>query len=31
VTAPRDGKVKSVDVAVGDAVEGGQALIEWDD
>ena len=31
VTAPQDGKVKSVDVAVGDAVRGGQVLIEWDD
>ena len=31
VTAPNDGKVKSVDVAVGDAVLGGQVLIEWDD
>lgn len=31
VTAPKDGKVKSVDVAVGDAVKGGQVLIEWDD
>ena len=31
VTAPQDGKVKSVDVAVGDAVQGGQVLIEWDD
>lgn len=30
VTAPKDGKVKSVDVAVGDAVRGGQVLIEWD-
>jgi len=31
VTAPKDGKIKSVDVAVGDAVQGGQVLIEWDD
>jgi methylmalonyl-CoA carboxyltransferase small subunit len=31
VTAPKDGKVQSVDVAVGDAVQGGQVLIEWDD
>jgi methylmalonyl-CoA carboxyltransferase small subunit len=31
VTAPKDGTVKSVDVAVGDAVQGGQVLIEWDD
>ena len=31
VTAPNDGKVRSVDVAVGDAVQGGQVLIEWDD
>ena len=31
VTAPKDGKVKAVDVAVGDAVQGGQVLIEWDD
>ena len=31
VTAPKDGKVKSVDVVVGDAVQGGQVLIEWDD
>jgi methylmalonyl-CoA carboxyltransferase small subunit len=31
VTAPEDGRVKSVDVVVGDAVQGGQVLIEWDD
>jgi methylmalonyl-CoA carboxyltransferase small subunit len=31
VTAPEDGKVKSVDVTMGDAVQGGQVLIEWDD
>jgi len=31
VTAPQDGKIKSVDVSVGDAVQGGQVLIEWDD
>lgn len=31
VTAPKDGKVKSVAVVVGDAVQGGQILIEWDD
>jgi len=31
VTAPKDGKVKSVDVTVGDAVQGGQVLIEWDE
>jgi len=31
VTAPKDGKVKSVNVAVGEAVQGGQVLIEWDD
>jgi methylmalonyl-CoA carboxyltransferase small subunit len=31
VTAPQDGKVKSVDVTVGDPVQGGQVLIEWDD
>jgi len=31
VTAPKDGKVRSVDVVVGDAVQGGQVLIEWDD
>jgi len=31
VTAPKDGRVKSVDVAVGDSVQGGQVLIEWDD
>jgi methylmalonyl-CoA carboxyltransferase 1.3S subunit len=31
VTAPKDGKVRSVEVAVGDAVQGGQVLIEWDD
>jgi methylmalonyl-CoA carboxyltransferase small subunit len=31
VTAPKDGKVKSVDVVVGDAVQGGQVLIEWDE
>jgi methylmalonyl-CoA carboxyltransferase small subunit len=31
VTAPKDGKVKSVDVGVGDAVQGGQVLIEWDE
>jgi methylmalonyl-CoA carboxyltransferase 1.3S subunit len=31
VTAPKDGKVKSVEVVVGDAVQGGQVLVEWDD
>ena len=31
VTAPQDGKVKVVEVSVGDAVQGGQVLIEWDD
>jgi methylmalonyl-CoA carboxyltransferase small subunit len=31
VTAPHDGKVKSVEVAVGGAVQSGQVLIEWDD
>jgi methylmalonyl-CoA carboxyltransferase 1.3S subunit len=31
VTAPEDGKVKSVEVVVGEAVHGGQVLIEWDD
>jgi methylmalonyl-CoA carboxyltransferase small subunit len=31
VTAPKDGKVESVEVAVGDAVQSGQVLIEWDD
>jgi methylmalonyl-CoA carboxyltransferase 1.3S subunit len=31
VTAPKDGKVKSVEVVVGEAVHGGQVLIEWDD
>lgn len=31
VTAPKDGKVKTVDVAAGDAVQGGQVMIEWDD
>ena len=31
VTAPKDGKVKSVEVAVGDAVQSDQVLIEWDD
>jgi methylmalonyl-CoA carboxyltransferase 1.3S subunit len=31
VTAPQDGRIKSVDVGVGDAVQGGQVLIEWDD
>ena len=31
VTAPKDGKVRSVDVVVGDAVQGGQVLVEWDD
>ena len=31
VTAPKDGKVKSVDVGVGDAVQGGEVLIEWDE
>jgi methylmalonyl-CoA carboxyltransferase small subunit len=30
VTAPKDGTVKAVDVAVGDAVQSGQVLIEWD-
>ena len=37
VTAPKDGTVKSVvvvvdvAVAVGDPVQGGQVLVEWDD
>ena len=31
VTAPKDGRIKSVDVAVGHAVQAGQVLIEWDD
>lgn len=31
VTAPKDGKVKSIEVGVGDAVQSGQVLIEWDD
>lgn len=31
VTAPKDGKVARVDVAVGDAVQGGQVLVEWED
>jgi methylmalonyl-CoA carboxyltransferase 1.3S subunit len=31
VTAPQDGKVKSVEVAVGQTVQGAQVLIEWDD
>jgi len=31
VTAPKDGKIASVEVAVGDPVQGGQVLIEWDD
>jgi methylmalonyl-CoA carboxyltransferase small subunit len=31
VTAPQDGKVKAVEVAVGDAVQSDQVLIEWDD
>ena len=30
-TGPRDGGVRSIDVDVGDAVQGGQVLIEWDD
>ncbi|WP_168581901.1 biotin/lipoyl-containing protein [Gephyromycinifex aptenodytis] len=29
VTAPKDGTIGSVEVAVGDAVQGGQVLIEW--
>lgn len=29
VTAPKDGVVDSVEVAVGDAVQSGQVLIEW--
>ena len=29
VTAPKDGTIGAVDVAVGDAVQGGQVLIEW--
>lgn len=29
VTAPKDGKIGSVQVAVGDAVMGGQVLLEW--
>ena len=31
VTAPKDGKIKAVGVVVGDAVQGGQVLIEWDE
>lgn len=31
VTAPKDGKVKAVEVSVGDGVTGGQVLIEWDE
>lgn len=31
VTAPRDGRIRSIEVAAGDAVEGGQVLMEWDD
>ena len=31
VTAPKDGKIGSVNVADGDSVQGGQVLIEWDD
>ncbi|WP_409484570.1 biotin/lipoyl-containing protein [Arsenicicoccus dermatophilus] len=31
VTAPKDGTIKAVDVAVGDAVQGGQVLVEWAD
>jgi methylmalonyl-CoA carboxyltransferase small subunit len=31
VTAPKDGKVKAVEVVVGEAVQGGQVLIEWDE
>ena len=31
VTAPKDGTAKSVQVGVGDAVQGGQVLIEWDE
>ena len=31
VTAPKDGTIGAVDVAVGDAVQGGQVLIEWAD
>lgn len=29
VTAPRDGVVAAVEVSVGDAVQGGQVLVEW--
>jgi methylmalonyl-CoA carboxyltransferase small subunit len=31
VTAPKDGKIKAVGVAVGDPVAGGAVLIEWDE
>ena len=31
VTAPKDGTIGAVEVAVGDAVQGGQVLIEWAD
>lgn len=31
VTAPKDGRVQSVDVVVGDAVRGGQVLVEWEE
>ncbi|MGZ7323289.1 biotin/lipoyl-containing protein, partial [Streptococcus pyogenes] len=30
VTAPKDGRIAAVDVAVGDAVQGGQVLVEWE-
>ncbi|MCB1254497.1 MAG: biotin/lipoyl-binding protein, partial [Austwickia sp.] len=29
ITAPADGTVSAVDVAVGEAVQGGQVLLEW--
>ncbi|MDO5629120.1 MAG: biotin/lipoyl-containing protein [Mobilicoccus sp.] len=29
VTAPKDGTIAAVEVSVGDAVQGGQVLIEW--
>ena len=31
VTAPKDGTIKSIEVAPGDAVQGGQVLLEWDE
>jgi methylmalonyl-CoA carboxyltransferase small subunit len=30
ITAPQDGKIAAVNIAVGDTVAGGQTLVEWE-